>query len=161
MWRPRLKSQIKWTDIMASPASRTSGNATKPLPQRKKITTKGKGGKIRVKRSFWFVPRSFRFPSGVTTRLLPFVAVPVINCRRRKRSERTSQQRKVSKRADLPRTEGSGASGLTESERKRSGLPENWRKRSERTYRESKEAQGRKLPESEREKRCCGWRVVA
>ncbi|CAK9218439.1 unnamed protein product [Sphagnum troendelagicum] len=72
---------------------------------------------------------SFRFPSGVINRLLPFVAVPVINCRRRKRGERTSRQRKESKRADLPRakgngadfprTEGSGASGFTENRRKR------------------------------------------
>jgi hypothetical protein len=46
--RPGFRSQIKSID-MASTASR---NATKPLPQRKKITTKGRGKKKRSKKEF-------------------------------------------------------------------------------------------------------------
>jgi hypothetical protein len=70
---------------------------------------------------------------------LPFVTVPVINCRRWKRSERTSREPKKVERADFPTAKGIEASGLTESERKRSGLTENRRKRREESFPRAKE----------------------
>ncbi|KAH8938765.1 hypothetical protein BDL97_16G101800 [Sphagnum fallax] len=89
---------------------------------------------------------SFWFPSGVLNRLLPFVAVPVTNCRRRKRSERTSRQRKESKRADFPRAKGSGADFPRAKEAERTYREP---KETERTSRELKEAERADLPRTE------------